>query len=663
MIDFQNSALNIWSKFRNLPVAQLLGIAGLAMLALVLLFVTQCSKSLEAEIEKTWPKQDLKSVKTLIAQQTSDRLFELSPRPAVMMFVSKDQALGLINGNLARLPELSNLNVEFDAGYILAKSDFKVMAERGAPSEAQDYVVTGHLDAALAPYVDADNVARFRIILVKLKDIKIDGNKGQKIPRLVRDYLAKLLSSRLNIINGIFNSECSKAIGAQIIKVPSCFVQLPTNVPVNVDVVKSLAGQPQTQAVTGNAVDLPIKIDTASAFVAPSGIYVTADAHLLDDPTWKPHEPSGEKSTKSLGELAAIFDRQFSDRLGLDYTTSRVTEGLDTALVARVLASITSKTNLHLIQAFASTPEPFDTDVRLAKKPSFSCDRSSCSRQECRAPRCEYRDDRICHGDIGNFFCRTVQNLVCEPANAAGNLVCNTIQEVGAGSCNVFEEIKKGGCEANKAFVDKALGKVGRVSGDYSVVGDYDVHLLTASSSDDLQRLSISAIAGASAKAKGSLRFEPLDQGHILLCVSKWQEGFEVGVNLPPVERNLSASFTQATVTDDGIDLTYTLDKFALDGQVSPSPFDAVFTQHPYLRINCSIAAGIGELARLVHIVDPENDIVPDELNEAVTGKVHKEVDDAKFEIRIPNLKQRMGDTDEVLKPSLRSTAIVFRLG
>ena len=651
------------SALRSLPRSKWLLIAGVAGLIVLVLIATQCTRSIEAQIEKNWPSQDLSSVKSLVAKETSARLHELSNRPALMIFIGKNDIIANVNKNVDVLDGISNVNLQFFPGYILTSADFDLKTDQAAPREAQNFVINGKVDAALAPFVDKNNILQFRVILVKLQKVTINGKSGERIPKVVKDYLVRFVSSRLDTINGVFNKECARKEGDKLIKVPSCFLEIPTEFPVGVDVVKSLQGQPQTEVASGNAIVMPIQLDKAVAYITPLGIYLSADAHLSDDPAWKPVTPTGSINQKSSDELERVFDDQFSTRLGNDYRSSRMSAALDTGLVARAFSSVAAKTNLHLIQNFSTAPEVFDTEVRLAKRPTFSCDRSSCERKErkeCRAPRCEYKDDRVCHGDIGNLFCRTVQNAVCEPANAAGGLVCNIVREADAGSCNIFEEIKKGGCEANKAIVDKALGRIGRVSGDYSVSGNYDLHLLSASSTDDLRQISISSIAGANARSHGTLKFQPLDQGYILACVSKWSEGFDVSVNIPSAEQNLTARFIESKSNDEGIALKYRVDKFALEGRVSPSPFDAVFTQHPYLRINCSIAAGVGELARLVHLIDPENDIVPDELNEAVTGKVRREVDDAEFEIKIPNLKQTWAGEDFALVPNLHSTAIVF---
>lgn len=653
-------ARSVISVIRSLPRSKWFLIAGIAGLAALVLILTQCARSIESQIEKNWPSQDLSSVRSLVAKETSSRLHELSGRPALMVFISKGDVIANVNKNIDVLEGVSNVNLQFFPGYVLTSADFDLKTDKSAPKEAQDFTINGKVDAALAPFVDKNNILQFRVILVKLQNITINGKTGERIPKPVKDYLAKFVSSRLDSINGVFNKECARREGGKIIRVPSCFLEIPTAFPVGVDVVKSLQEQPQTEVATGNAVVMPIQLDKAVAYISPLGIYVSADAHLSDDPTWKPGAPTGNVDQKSSDELANVFDDQFSTRLGKDYRESRMTAALDTGLVARAFSSVATKTNLHLIQDFSSAPEKFDTEVRLAKKPTFSCDRSSCERKECRAPRCQYKDDRICHGDIGNFFCRTVQNTVCEPANAAGGLVCNIVREADAGTCNIFEEIKKGGCEANKIFVEKALGRIGRVGGDYSVFGNYDIHLLSASATDDLRQISMTSVAGANARAHGSLKFQPLDQGYVLACVSKWSEGFDVSVNIPSAEQNLTARFIESQASDEGISLKYRVDKFALEGRVSPSPFDAVFTQHPYLRINCSIAAGVGELARLVHLIDPENSIVPDELNEAVTGKVRKEVDDAEFEIKIPNLNQIWAGEEISLVPNLRPTAVIF---
>jgi hypothetical protein len=96
-------------------------------------------------------------------------------------------------------------------------------------------------------------------------------------------------------------------------------------------------------------------------------------------------------------------------------------------LISKSLASVAAKSNLNVTQTFKSPKEEFDTEVRLAERPSFKCNRSSCSRDKCRPAKCEIKEEERCEvikagGDLARLaneltkvVCRVVEITVCEP--------------------------------------------------------------------------------------------------------------------------------------------------------------------------------------------------------------------------------------------------------
>ena len=104
----------------------------------------------------------------------------------------------------------------------------------------------------------------------------------------------------------------------------------------------------------------------------------------------------------------------------------------------------------------------------------------------------------------------------------------------------------------------------------------------------------------------------------------------------------------------------YAVEPFEITGKVSPSPFDAVFNQHPHLRLNCQLPTAIGDLAKLVKIVDPESNILPDELNQAVTGNVKRKLENLSIDITVPDQKVKLFDAALLLKPSLGENSLVY---
>ncbi len=180
-----------------------------------------------------------------------------------------------------------------------------------------------------------------------------------------------------------------------------------------------------------------------------------------------------------------------------------------------------------------------------------------------------------------------VAKPVCEGGKAVGDLICNTVQVLSKAACDAGEELKKAGCEGNKIFVDKVLGRVGRISGDYTVGGVFSITLDNAHITSDLRKVDATFTGKASAKVNGTLKFIPMDQGHLLVCIAEWKEPFSVSASIPEARRSASATLSGSDYVEDkdtkGLKLRYSVESFSLAGNVSPSPFDAVFNQHPHL--------------------------------------------------------------------------------
>jgi hypothetical protein len=617
--------------------------------------------SLERQIAEHWPKEDVESVTELLEKDLSARIAEMRQTANVMAFVGKDELLASLAKSLGEAKGLSNLSFEVKPGFVLAEADFAATTGEDAPDAAKGIEVTGHISAAMTALIEGDQTIQFKLLLTRISDVDIKGTTPAMLPKPVKDYLVSFVQNNLAQLNGVLNGECGVPAENQVVRVPSCLLRFPTSIPVAVDVASGLADQPQTEHVSANPVAADLKITKMAIYVGPSGLFGVSTMRLAGVPDTPQRDSAGpEPKTLMLAEIDQWFVASASERFTADGLKGRAAVAIDKPLVSDAVSYVGNMANLRLVQNFATDPQTFDTEVRLTKKPTFSCDRDSCSRQECRKPKCEIRSRDECRGDIGGLLCKAIEFTVCEPANTAENLICNTVQEVGKGSCDVFEELKKGGCEANKAFVDKALGRVGRIGGDYTVAGTYDIRVQQLGAAKDLKKLTMTANAAASARAHGSLKFTPLDQGHVLVCLAQWKEGFDVSAVIPETTLSVSAEFQEASPADDGLDLKYKMDSFTLKGKVEPSPFDAVFTQHPHLRINCSLVAGLGELARLIHIVDPENDILPDELNAAVSGDVEQEVKDTTFEIHVPDTKLELLNGTTTFRPGMSDRALYF---
>jgi hypothetical protein len=613
---------------------------------------------LEEEIASRWPPQDIRQVGETLAEVASNQADRLERSSNLVAFIPKAVVIDRLKTEIEQIEGVSSPTFAFSDGFIHVRAHVEATPAESS-AELSGYELSANIELAIAPMVDAQGRTRFQIAMTRLTEIDVDGPNADSLPPSLSNLLEIQIRDRLAQVNAVFNSECAKDKESALLRVPSCIVPLPRSFLAAVDVKRALEGDPSTLTVSSAPVNLNYDIADVMVFAGADGIYAIAQLAIpelsaLPSAEIIPPEPKA----RSLQEIGRWL-KETSAANGL--TTTQVGVSVSGSLIAPSITEIARRTDLRLVQAIDSPSETIaPTDVRLAKRPSFSCARDSCSREECRPPRCHTENGRNCGvgGLLGEAVCKLVTNTVCEAGIGANQLVCNTVQEVNKGTCDVFEELKTGGCNANRAFVDKALGRIGVLSGDYAVSGTYDASLSSLEVSPDLRRISASIEAGANATASGSLKFMPVDHGHLVACFAKWKEQFRVGVNLPIARREISASLEAVESSHDALELTYLIDEFEVSAKVSPSPFDAVFNQHPHLRVNCQLLSSIGDLAKLISIADPENDILPDDLNLAVTGVVRHKVSNQRFVVRVPPI--HLDGSDIQLDPVKAGQQLVF---
>ena len=149
-------------------------------------------------------------------------------------------------------------------------------------------------------------------------------------------------------------------------------------------------------------------------------------------------------------------------------------------------------------------------------------------------------------------------------------------------------------------------------------------------------------------------------EDHGLAVSWQWKEPFSVKATIPEAGRAVAANRTSTEyVEGKGLVMHYAVEPFEITGKVSPSPFDAVFNQHPHLRLSCQLPTAIADLAKLVKVVAPESNILANELGQAVTANVKRKLENLAVEIAVPDQNVKLFDNELLQEPSLGGDSLV----
>ena len=140
----------------------------------------------------------------------------------------------------------------------------------------------------------------------------------------------------------------------------------------------------------------------------------------------------------------------------------------------------------------------------------------------------------------------------------------------------------------------------------------------------------------------------------------QWKEPFSVKATIPEARRAVAANRTSTEyVEGKGLVTHYAGELFEIIRKVSPSPFDAVFNQHPHLQLSCQLPTAIADLAKLVKVVAPESNILANELGQAVTANVKRKLENLTVEIAVPDQNVKLFDNELLQEPSLGGDSLV----
>lgn len=567
--------------------------------------------------------------------------------PSVYARIAPETVKAIIKNELTNISELSELEISLGPQTIDISANFenRPPAEEGQPKK---FRIAGKLAGQFYPTYDTSTRRLFYLPYlqaVNVTELQYEPGIGEDVAKQTVD---SLIASILQEINGYLNQECSSDTPKGDDKkrtIPKCFEIIPPWIDVAIDVEKELNETDEFTDVSAEKVRANLDLRSAVVLVSENGVELMLEAtHGGDVGAARLPESTNNKEPFSQKDYKKSFREKAKAAFGSLDQNSDLQIALSTGLTKSVVNRLLSGSGISLTTGIDDDVEVIKkSDVRLAKRPRFECRPDmSCNKKKCRKVKCNQTQTTTCtkdRGVIGKLIesaCSAVAKTTCEGGKAVGSLICETVTIVDKGACEAAKSLKKAGCEGNKVFVDKALGRIGYINGDYRISGEYKVDIESAEFGDALSSISLSAISQAQGRASGHLRFVPVEHGHLIACVAPWKENFDVGVNIPRQLLSLRASRENISYDEEEtLYMNYVVDSFNMKGKVSPAPFTAVFDEHPHLYVNCALPSAIGSLAKLVKVIDGKNKILPDELNEIVSGDIDRKIEDVRFSIKM----------------------------
>ncbi|WP_339036312.1 hypothetical protein WHZ78_02420 [Bradyrhizobium symbiodeficiens] len=336
-------------------------------------------------------------------------------------------------------------------------------------------------------------------------------------------------------------------------------------------------------------------------FHAPTGLANEVSLKEKNDKHYKLRwQPEKIRSPVKLGALVAVADRsrflviaQQGDDLKTSAPEANVTitqlrkatddllsrnkaswvnEGdlsffVDLALVQKLVAQAFSAGPICLNATAEKYPANFTKKLKLPETSTIDC---TINRDCKQTKNCEQTEDcaqrnscRTCklriHGrcrvswdEPGCLARRGAAKLSCETGKTSRRIACETEKEAKRIACEGQKVTERGVCETFRTSYDafRRLGTdYGNVSSDnLTLSGDARICLSNAVLQPTNLKLTASLTAALNAKANGTIKFLPLNLGH-LACFSEHKESFDVGASVPQQMLNVD---TTAQIVNDG---------------------------------------------------------------------------------------------------------------
>lgn len=345
--------------------------------------------------------------------------------------------------------------------------------------------------------------------------------------------------------------------------------------------------------------------------------------------------PSDDEFRKLYDEYRGKFESTQQFGFGqMSVETGQSFAAISRRFVAGSINAIGKEAEIGVDIRLPDSSMPFDEELRLQPAPDLNCgsieadcmpnfscpdrcdrEHGSCSGRNCNRSCSWY--DAPCHAWRGACeVLKAGENFVCNTAKGGCLIACEAEKGLKAAACFTRTEARKLGCRLNQEWLNawgnqkigRVDGTVGLRAGSLNLLIKADAGAPAFSVGDNLDAVSMRASLAASSDVRSSIRYTPLDFGH-LLCAARWSG--EVRARISAGSKAFNPSGTIAwTPIGDSLRLMASFSPITIPVQMQPGPVEALFTQNPHVAVICAPATILGLTAQLTG-----------EMISAVTGK------------------------------------------
>jgi len=344
---------------------------------------------------------------------------------------------------------------------------------------------------------------------------------------------------------------------------------------------------------------------------------------------------SDDEFRKLYDEYRSKFDS--AQQSGLGQTTVEPGQSfaaISRRFVAGSINAIGQEAEIGVDIRLPDSSMPFDEELKLQPAPDLNCgdieadcmpdfscpdrcDRQhgSCSGRNC-SRSCRWYD-APCHAWRGACeVLKAGENLACNVAKGGCLIACEAEKGLKVAACFARTEARRMGCRLNQEWLNawgnqkigRVDGTVGLRAGSLSLLIKADGGVPAFSVGENLDAVSMRASLAATSDVRSSIRYTPLDFGH-LLCAGRWSGEVRARIGAGGQMFNPSGTITWAPL-GDSLRLLASFSPITIPVQMKPGPVQALFEQNPHVAVICAPATILGLTAQLTG-----------QLISAVTGK------------------------------------------
>ena len=334
----------------------------------------------------------------------------------------------------------------------------------------------------------------------------------------------------------------------------------------------------------------PLHIKKSAVLIDRQGVILLADigVEIVNDVQKQETNLLVDPGTINAMEIRKSFQAKIAEQFG------ETPEAL--AFVGFKWSRLSSITNAIIGNAKANFKYAFDTGnkqiprtpVDLIDKPTYRCKRDECKRRSC--SKCPVYEGNLCPPFKCPFKYSNPDCLAREGA-------CNTAAGAEFEACKAAAELKYQTCQAGWLVQDglTRIDHVGAIGGEVRAHGTINVDLHSLKLDTNVPALSTDIGLKADLEVWTGIDWTPHEiLGHII-CPGRGRVVAKTRAVVSPQTNTLRASFVQANGGEysEKLIISAAMDKFKLNGRVSPPLAEAILRENPHIVATCPVPSAL----------------------------------------------------------------------